>query len=186
MFNKINEKLQNISEQIQRLPKKDLEKYIIIILATTSVVLGGIIYYIYNTSMHLTDQIKRTSTLASKSVNILKKYEALQEEENRLQDLLAKHKDFNVKIYFEQFCKEQNITPEPGWNTTVDTINEKFEEVTLPASFKGQTTEKLVTILEKLNKNELLYIKYLAVRAEKNTKKITFDITLATKRIKGS
>ena len=183
MFNKLVEKLQTFTSSLQQLSKKELEKYIIITLSATITVFGAIIYYSYNTSSEIAKQIKRTNLLANKSFKLLQQYDKLQSEENRLQTLLGKHKNFNIKIYFEQFCKKHSITPEPGWNTTVDIINERFEEITLPATFKGQTTEKLVNILEKLDKKELIYIKSLGIRPDKEAKKISFDITLATKRM---
>lgn len=187
MYN-VNEKLQSLSETIQQLSQKELQKYLIIVLAIAVTLISSIIYYTYSTSSQLAHDIKKTGRLARKSIRLMSQYEKLQEEENRLKDLLAKHKDFNVKIYFEQFCKQHGITPEPGWNTSIDIINEKFEEVTLPATFKDQDTQKLVQILEKFDKNELIYVKSLSIRPEKYkknkaAKKISFDITLATKRM---
>ena len=190
MYN-LKEKLQSLSSAIQQLSQKELQKYLIMTLGTVTLLLSGIIYYTHSTSTDLALNIKRTEKLANKSIRLMEQYEKLQEEENRLKDLLAKHKDFNVKIYFEQFCKQHGITPEPGWNTSVDIINEKFEEVTLPATFKNQTTEKLVQILEKFDKNELIYVKTLSIRSDKQKKdkaqqvgkKVSFDVTIATKRM---
>ena len=180
---KIAEQIQSLALHIQKLSKKDLDRYVIATVAGVGILLMAMIYYIYTTSSELVTRIEQVKSLGQKSSVLTQKYEKIQEEEIRLQALLEKYKDFNIKIYFEQFCKEQGLVPDPTWDTSVETVKEKFEEVTLPATFKGQTTQKLVKILEALQKNEIIYIKMLDIKTEKNSKTISFDITLATKRM---
>jgi hypothetical protein len=184
MYN-IAEQIQSLALHIQKLSRKDLERYIIGTVSTTAIILFAIIYYTYTTSSELVIRIDGVKNLGQKSAVLMQKYEKIQEEEIRLENLLEKYKDFNIKIYFEQFCKEQGLMPDPNWDTSVEVVKEKFEEVTLAAAFKGQTTQKLVKILEALEKNEIIYIKMLDIKTEKNSKTISFDITLATKRMIG-
>lgn len=182
---KIAENFQSLALHIQKLSKKDLDRYIIATVAGAGILILSIIYYTYTTSSELITRIEQVKALAQKASALAQKYEKIQEEEIRLQTLLEKYKDFNIKIYFEQFCKAQGLVPDPTWDTSVETVKEKFEEVTLPATFKGQTTQKLVKILEALEKNEIIYIKMLDIKTEKSSKTISFDITLATKRMIG-
>ena len=180
---KITEQINNLALHIQKLSKKDLDHYIIGAVASVGIILLAMVYYIHTTSSELVARIEQVKALAQKSSVLVQKYEKIQEEEIRLESLLEKYKDFNIKIYFEQFCKEQGLMPDPNWDTSVEIVKEKFEEVTLAATFKGQTTQKLVKILEALEKNEIIYIKMLNIKTEKNSKTISFDITLATKRM---
>lgn len=182
---KIIEHIQSFALHVQKLSKKDLDRYIIATVASVGLLLIGMIYYIYTTSSELVTRIEQVKALGQKSSVLMQKYGKIQEEEIRLQNLLEKYKDFNIKIYFEQFCKEQGLVPDPNWDTSVETVKEKFEEVTLAATFKGQTTQKLVKILEALERNEIIYIKMLDIKTEKSSKTISFDITLATKRMIG-
>jgi len=184
---KITEQINNLALHIQKLSRKDLDRYIIATVASVGFILLAMVYYIYTTSSELVTRIEQVKALAQKSSVLVQKYEKIQQEEIRLESLLEneKYKDFNIKIYFEQFCKEQGLVPDPNWDTSVEVVKEKFEEVTLAAAFKGQTTQKLVKILEALEKNEIIYIKMLDIKTEKNSKTISFDITLATKRMIG-
>jgi hypothetical protein len=112
-------------------------------------------------------------------------YERLQQKEDQLQNLLKQYKEFNMNTFFEQFYKEQNMTPEANWGTVPVPIegNENFDEVILNATFKNQTTEKLTKMLDALDKKENVYIKDLVIRNTFN-KKIDFDISLASMRYK--
>jgi len=104
-------------------------------------------------------------------------------EEQRLKDILDKNKDFTMPGFFEQFCREQNIVPEQGWNPLSEPVNDKFDEIILKATFKGLSTEKLVKIIEALDKKEIVYIKQLEIHNE-GENKINVDLTLATKKYK--
>lgn len=179
----IKEYFHNIVATIQTLSKKQLEKYIVATLVVAGLLLGGIIFFTYSSSSELVSEMKVLEKQANNAASILNQYKKMQKEEDRIQALLEKHKTFNLKIFFEQFCKENGINPEPGWDTSDESINAKFEEISLPATFKGQTTEKLVQILAKIDKKEILYVKELNIKND-GAKKITFDMTIATKRSK--
>ena len=103
----------------------------------------------------------------------------------KLQKLLEQEKDFDLNVFFEKFCAQFKITPFESWDTTTQSFagSDKFDEVLLNATFKQLTTQQLVTILEELNKNELVYIKELNITNEE-TKTITVNIIIATKKFK--
>lgn len=175
----------NITTFIENLNKKDFDKYLKITIASLIFLAIAFIYFFYNKNEQLIQQIKKTHNLTLKTVDIVKTFEKMQKEEERLEKLLEIDKDFNIKTFFEQFCSQQNITPEANWEATTQEFNgsDKFDEVILPVTFKNETTQKLVTILEELNKKEIVYIKELVIKNENNGK-IIFDITLATKKLK--
>jgi hypothetical protein len=177
------ELLLRVTTYIQKLNKKDFEKKVYMCLGVVVFIVVGMTYYIYSKSTELAGQIKRLEGFANKTVRIREEYNDMQEKEEQLEELLNENKNFNIKVYFEQFCKDISMTPEPGWNTSIESINEKFDEIILPATFKGQSTEKLVTILEEIDKKEIVYIKDVSIRTEKD-KKLLFDVTIATKQKK--
>lgn len=168
---------------IQNLNQALFQRYLIILLASVGVLALGITYYTYTSSAELVDQIKRIGTLSTKSAEIIAQEASLQQEQKRLLEIFDKEKDFNIKIYFEQFCKEQVITPELGWGDSIIEINDKISEIILRATFKGQNTEKLVRVLDALNKKEIIYVKEVTVRNEPSNR-ISFDLKFATIRYK--
>jgi len=177
------EKLAKIAGYVQNLTKKQLERYIIAALIFAAVAAGFVTYHIYSKSTELLFQIKKIEDLSNKAVKVISDHEKLQQEAQRLQEVLDLNKDFNIKSYFESFCKEQNLSPDPGWDTRIDDVNDRFDEISLSATLRGITTETLVKVLELLDKKEIVYIKELSLKNEAN-KRIIVDIVIATKTMK--
>jgi hypothetical protein len=176
----------NLANYIQNLNKKDFEKYLSLILLGITLLGFITVYQIYNKSSRLITQIKNTEKLAQKSISTVLEYDKLQQKETQLQELLKQNREFDIRVFFEQFSKEQNMIPEPNWTPIELPVegNENFDEVVLTAAFKKQTTEKLVNMLDALEKKEKnIYIKELVIRNNLD-KTIDFEISLATMRYK--
>lgn len=177
--------INDIANYIQKLNKKEFEKLLLIILLAVTVTCLGSIYFIYNKSSLLVENIKLTTKLANKTTSILNENKKMDFEQKRLTQILETNKNFNIKTFFEQFTQQQAIPPEPAWDTMVVPVegNEKFDEIILTANFKNQITANLTRMLDALDKNEMVYIKELIINHEEH-QKISFKITIATKRFK--
>ena len=163
--------------------RAQLHRTLLIFLAGVVVCAGLLIYQIYSKQSELLNTIKQLKNLSKNTVKIIEDNRRMIKAEQRLKELLEKNLGFTMKGFFEQFCREQEINADPGWDTRTETINDKFDEITLTAVFKGQTTEKLVKVLTALEQKEIVYIKELTLRNENNSK-ITFTLTLGTKQNK--
>lgn len=172
-----------LSAYIQNLNSQQFKKNYLIFLLGVGVLLAGLIYYLYVQKEQLITRINQMNKLAAQTQNIILDNRKMIKAEQRLKDILDQNKDFGIKGFFEQFCKENNLNPEQGWDTTTEPVNEKFDEIILPASFKGLSSEQLVKILQDLDKKEIVFIKELTIHNEESGK-ISCDITMATKRYK--
>lgn len=177
------EALNKIAAYVQGLDPRNFQKYLAITLASVALACGLLIFYLNSKNSELITRIKQLRTLSEKSFRIIQENREMVKEELRWKEKLDKEQNFTMQGFFEQFCKEQSITPEQGWNVRTESVSEKFDEISLPATFKDQTTEQLVKILAALEKKEIVYIKELVIRAQ-SPGKISFDITLATKKYK--
>jgi hypothetical protein len=172
-----------IMSVLQELSKKEFERYLIIFLAIVLVTALGIVYYISSTSTGYIEQITSLQRLSDKTALVLAENDQLLQEQQRIQALFEQEKDFNIKSYFELFCKQQNITAEAGWDTTSSDIGDKFTETILQATFKGQSMQKIVQVIDALDKKETTYIKEVTIRSEPN-QKITTELRIGTVRPK--
>ena len=179
--------LNNFANYIQGLNKKEFDKYLTLFLLAIAALSAILTYSFYKNNSNKVTQIKSLEQLTNKSAKIISDNTKMQQEEERLQLILQQKKDFSIKTFFEQFCSTQNITAEPGWDAITQPLegSDKFDEVILSTVIKNQTTHGMVKILDSLDKEEIIYIKELTIRNEDN-KKITFDITIATKKYKRS
>lgn len=176
--------LMPLATYIQNLTKKDFERYLILFISGVVLLSGVAVYHVYKKNNNLVARIKRIEKLTTQTEKTINENKKLIVKEAQLQQLLEKNKEFNIKTYFEQFTSQQNITPEP-WDTFTIPVEgtDKFDEIVLHANFKNQTTQKLVSVLDALDKQEIIYIKDLSVKNEMN-RKITFELTIATKKYK--
>lgn len=168
---------------IHNLEKPLYDRYLVIVLASLGVLIGGGVYFIYSTCNNLHTEITKLQNSKKKTRKLLIDFADIDAEETRLRTVLEQNKNFNLKIYFEQFCKDFGFSAVPNWDTTTTAINPQVDEIALSASFKGLTTESLVRMLQGFDKTEIVFIKNLHIKGEKD-KKITCEITLATVKTK--
>jgi hypothetical protein len=177
--------LDNIIEYLSSLGNKQFKQIIFSFLGIVLCLIIVVVYYTYDWSNDIVEQIKKVKGNSGKITSIISKYEVLKSEERRIDDLLEANKNFNLQVYFEKFCSENSVTAEPGWNVAVSTTKNEFEEINLRAAFKDITTQKLVSLLVELDKLDIIYVKELLLKSEKS-KKITVNFVLGTKRRKSS
>jgi len=169
--------------QLTEASKQQYHRYVLFFLLGVTTLVGGLIYFIYDKKDSLRIEVGRLYTFSNSIADVIEKNKKMVAEELRLKNALEKKPDFTIKGFFESFCKEQNLTPDQGWDTRAESINEKFDEVVLSATFKGYTTERLVQLLMILDKEEIVYVKEVIVKSERD-RKINFILTLATNQYK--
>lgn len=181
-------KFKELVEFIESLSHKDFQKYLIGILAGISILSLGGIYYIYQTSSSLKDDLIKLNKRTRKISQLIVQSERLNTEEQNVKTLLEAKKDFGMSKFFEQFYTKHKIKPEPNWKPEEGAViigseeGTSYQEILLKATFKSQTMQKLVSILQDIYKEPIIYLKGLEISAEKS--KINFEITLATKQYK--
>ncbi len=168
---------------IQALNSKQFQSYLIVFLSGTFICVIAMIYLFFSYSQDLVTQIKKLEVFANRSGKVLAEHQRLLSDQEQLHALFSKDKEFNIKIYFEQFYKQQGITPVKGWDSTSKVISPQLTEILLNATFKGMTMEKVVTVLDAFEKKDVVYLKELSIRAEGN-KQVTCEIQLATAHYK--
>lgn len=177
------EPIVKLTAYLQGLSRKQFQNVVLIVVGAAFLIVAGVNYFIYQKSLGYLAQIKQLEVLANKAVFILEDNQKMEDEALRIQGMLDQNKEFNIKSYFESFCQQNGLVPVQGFETKLDDSNEKFDEISLSASFKGLTMDKIVKILEEFYKKEIIYIKSIGIKQEQE-KTVAFEITIATKSIK--
>ncbi|MBM3886984.1 hypothetical protein FJ364_03560 [Candidatus Dependentiae bacterium] len=164
---------------IHQLDRAMFNKYTAIGLGVMSLIIGSGIYFIYHSCSYYEKEIVKLQNMKKKTRKLLLDFNHIDAEEAQVKSMLNQHKNFDLKIYFELFCKEQGFTPSPDWNTSITPFNPQVDEIVLTATFKGLVTENLVRMLQGFDKTPVVYLKNMRIKTEKD-KKITCEITLAT------
>ncbi len=174
-----------IIQWVQQVPAKDMQRYMYMVIGATTIAMGMIIFFVYTKSNDLVEQLKKIDNIARSAGPLFRNYEKIQHEEALIQAKLEKTQHEDMRSFFELFCKTQGLTPQPDWSPTSVDINQKFEEVSVQATFKGLTMQKLVETLdaldkEALTKEKILYTKNLYIKKDQADNTISFDLTIAT------
>jgi len=180
----VEQTIAHIAHYLQALTKKEFHQYLSVAVSVLIAIVIGTSYYIHNTSSSLKSHLERINTLSAKATQLIKQNDRMAQEIQYVRTLLNNNKTFNMSTDFEEFCKRNQVTPEAGWKAEVEEKIEgsDFEEVILRATFKNQTMQKLVELLQDIYKKEMVYLKGLEITNE--GKKITLELTLATKQYK--
>ncbi|MCB9493030.1 MAG: hypothetical protein H6679_02030 [Epsilonproteobacteria bacterium] len=172
-----------ILERMQALTSKQAQQIFFVWLAIIISCCATIVYTVHKKSNAYVEQIKQSQLLTKKVAQILAQNERMSKEEERLRRLLDQNQGFTIKSFFEQFVQQQGIAPDPGWDARAQNVNDQFDEVLLRATFRNMTMEKLVTVLDTIDKNPIVYVHEVSMRRAEN-KTMVVDLTLATKRYK--
>ena len=145
--------LGNVSEYILSLDSRQFLQHLVVFLCLCLLGGGGAVYYIYSMRSRYIEELKKLHITTARARKIVSEYDIVKAEEERVRGLLDDNKSFSMKSYFEQFCKQNAINPDSGWDTDSRSIegNDAFDEVVLQAQFNNQTTEKLVSVLNNLD-----------------------------------
>ncbi len=178
-----------IIQWVQQVPAKEMRRYMYVLIAGTSISMMVIIFIVYEQSNHLVAQLKKINDIAKSAGPLFRNYEKIQQEEVRIQGMLEKNQNEDMRSFIELFCKNQRITPQPDLSPVSIDINEKFEEIAVQVTLMGQSTQKLVEILdalkkEALTKEKILYTKNIHIKKDPNGNTINIDLTIATIRMK--
>jgi len=184
----IIKKFSQAIQLIQSLTKQEFQQYLAVALASVGILSLGATYYVYHKSYSLRKDIQKLNTQTNKIEELIAKNVKLSQEEEIIRKILDENPDFNMFQYFEKFRTRHNIKPEPGWKPEdgEEIIGSepgiKYKEVILRATFKNQTMEKLVSVLQDIYKEQIVYLKSLEIAAQDS--KISFELELATKQYK--
>ncbi len=183
----IKEKIEQAATFIQSLNQQEFKKYLIITLTVIGTLALISTYYVYHTNESLAKQINALNLQINKIKTLSAQSEQLLKEEESIKELIGKHPDFEMSSYFENFYTKNKITPEPNWKPEEGTVIEGstkgvlYKEIVLMATFKNQTMQKLVTIINDIYRDKIIYLKNVDITSQGS--KINFDLTIATKQM---
>ncbi len=179
------EALNKIVAYIETLDRRHFRLHVLGFFAGVILITSSLLYYLQSNKNSLILRLRALNNLAVKGCHIIANNNSLTKDEQRLKQLLDQKRGFSIQAFFEQFCRDQSLAAEPGWATRPEHVSDIFDEMILSASFKELTSDKLVKLLDALNKEEIVYLKELQIKKSAN-KKIAVSMTIATKCYKSS
>jgi hypothetical protein len=179
------EALNKLVAYIEILDRRQFRLHVLGFFTAVVMLAGLFLYYIADSKNDLIIRLQALNKLAIKGCQIIDIHRRLVKDEQHLKQVLEQKRGFSINAFFEQVCRDLSITAEAGWAPREEHVGDMFDEITLTATFKNLTSDKVVKILTMLNKEEIVYLKDFQVK-NSNNKTITISVTIATKRYKSS
>jgi hypothetical protein len=164
---------------ISELTVHNFQKYLWICIASLLVSMGTITYLIYQKTNSLREEIVLIQRKAVEARGLMVNYQKALDFKSKITKRLESENSSDIKGFFENLCREQNLTPESNWTPaqTALSFNRELEEFSLQAQLKNMTMQRLVSFLIALRKNEMIYLKTLHISKDAPEQK-TFNVEL--------
>lgn len=178
IFNKIFDFFNKFSE-------KKFIQFIIIFLVFITTLCGIIIYKYYSNTNNLVKQIKSINNLRIEAKDLLERNLAIKNQQEKVDEILTKDKNFKIINYFETLTKElrlNNYINEKSKQISISDVESKqnYSEIRLNVKIQNINMKQLTDLLEKIENNERVFIKKLEINKSEKLPTIDADLTIAT------
>jgi hypothetical protein len=151
------------------------QKFIIIGLFIFFLALSGLTIYL---NILGNNNLKKINNQRKNLTTLLGRWNNIKAQQKKVESELEKNKNFKLGFYINNLIKELNLDAKTGVTSTQQLGKLGYEEIIQSLSVDNFDTKRLVELLEKIENNELVYIKKLEIINQ--IKKISFTLTLAT------
>ncbi|MFA6066544.1 MAG: hypothetical protein WC707_05190 [Candidatus Babeliaceae bacterium] len=171
-----------IREFVAQLSPVQVYQYIGGILAIFLVVITIILYIFYSQLNNYERKIKRLNQLRKESRTILEQHERVKQQQNDVNTILAQDPTFKIKEYFLKLVAEVGLSQQNTKQEVSDPqdLENGYSEIKLDASFVDITMQQLTDLLYKIEQNERIYTKELAITKSLKGPIINVTLIIAT------
>lgn len=143
-----------------------------------------LIYFTISQKYHYVAQIRSAHSVAQKAVQLSRQNHRLNEDEQAFASFVQeKPLKGGLINYITTFAQKNQLTLLPDWQKSLETLaipeNEFFEEQRVTISINGQTTEKIVTIMEALRQERMILLRDIALT--RNGESLNLKLILAAR-----
>lgn len=174
--------LDQVREYIQHLDAKQFQRYLIALFTALFLFSSFTIYRYYRSVSTLKKKIVYINTKRKEVKELLERFEIVKRQQEEVDALLAKDKDFKIGGYFNTVMTQvgvaQNKTREP--ETSSEELDNGYTEIKLYASFSNMNMQNLTKLLDTLEQNERIYTKELEIYKPNQGPTINVNLLIAT------
>lgn len=174
--------LKRVEDFIKNLDEKEFLQYALIFFTGLGLLLSLIFYFHYKIVNKYKTQLTEINKERNKTKEILTNYRLVLQQREKVEDVLAKDKNFFIAQTYNNILKKLNLSNKQVQAPTRsdgDTISGKIEK-RLTSNLDGLTMETLTNLLTEIAENERLYPKELSIKKVPGSNTIDVELTIAT------
>jgi hypothetical protein len=177
--------LKNAENFIIKLSPKELQKYLLIYMASVCAAAGLLIYWQYSKTNDLRKKLVAANKQRSEVREILTQDQVVKYQKEIVDRTLKQRKHFKLQDYFEntvQKLRLQNSLKKstPSVSNLEGLRAQGYSEARVDASLVNLNTKQLVELLDEIEQNTIIYIKNLEINRSGKAPVIDVMLTIAT------
>jgi len=180
--------LKPIEQFVSTLNKKEFQRYFAIYLASVLVLAGLLIFWQTRKTNKLIKDITYANMQRATVQEILTQDASVKQQKNIVDSTLKERKKFKLQHIFELIVNklklQNNLKKSTPFVSNIENLRSAgYSEVRVEASLINLNTKQLVELLDEIEKNPIIYVKYLEITKSGKAPVIDVIITIATLQI---
>ncbi len=170
--------LNRIQEYINKLDQKRFIQYSSFLLGGIILIVALLMFHYYWRISGLKKKLETVQEQRDETKVLLKRAQKIKQEKKKVDDLLAKDRDFKISGYFKELIGKLGLTQKLSKSETVPSqLENKYLENILTATFTGMTMKELTELLQEFEITKRIYMKELII-SRSETQENSIDVTL--------
>jgi predicted transcriptional regulator len=152
---------------IRRLDTREFYQFIGGVLAVTLLLVGFFMYRYYHAAYDVQRRMIHLNKQIAQTQKVLEEYSKVRAQKNKVDELIARNVAFRIQPFFIEALQAAGIGKNMSKDPTITRhdLVEGYIEIRLEANLSGLSMQQLVTLLQKLEENERVYVRALRIIA---------------------
>ena len=171
--------LDSLRDFIRSLDRKEFILYTSLYIGLIVLVVGGIIVRHMYLIQDAQSKIKQLNNARRDVQHILTKFTQVDQQRKKIDILLNKDKNFYIQKYFQGLKQKANLSSVTE-KLSKQKIEEGYLEESLSVTLNQVTTKQLCELLQDIEEEQRIYIKFVEITKTGSAKKINVSMAIAT------
>jgi len=150
---------------VRRLDEREFYQLVGVAVGVIIILMAFLMYRYYHAATEAQRRMVNLNKNVIKTQKILEDYNSVRAQKNKVDDLIESDRTFRIQSFFRQTLQSTGIGASMSKEPTITRhdLVEGYLERRLEASLQGISMQQLVTLLQKLEENERVYVRMLRI-----------------------
>ncbi len=174
--------LDSLRNFIRNLNQKEMIRYAGLYLGICFICFAGIIIRFYMINQEWSQKLKQLNKARGQIQQVFTKFNAVQQQKNKVDEALKQNKNFNIQQYFQNLITQQHLTSQITSKFAYEKLPNGYTQESLTVNCVQVTTQQLCELIVAIENQPLMYIISVDITHVPQAKKINVSLIVATLR----
>lgn len=165
---------------IRGLDKKEFRFYATLYVIICALFVGGIVVRHMYLVQDAQEKLKQLNSARTSVQKIVTNFSQVAQQRAKVDDLLKKDKNFYIQKYFQDLAQKINVFKHSTDKPAKQRLENGYTEENLSINLTQITTKQLCELLQDIENESRIYIKFVDITKMASTKKINVTMSIAT------